>query len=105
MLEQFALQAWEHIVFFRLEILGAAFLIGLEILRRKHKDNKVIAAFVRFMQEQIIEQMKAANVADKSDTPGGRRKMRRAINKKIRKEAKKARKVNRGSGKGSKTSQ
>ena len=100
MLEQYAIEAWEYIVFFRLEILAGVVLVALGLLKRRYDSNVVIAGYIKAASDAIAQSMSdkaGGNPADTSTRAKRRRKVRRGL-------AKQARKANRGKTKGNKNS-
>jgi hypothetical protein len=97
----------EWVVYYRLELIGGAVLAALFFLRKRYATNMMVAAFIRFTQDQVVDAMEKAEVEDSIDAGKKHRKpsavKKAAQRRKIRADlAKRARKANRGKGKGSK---
>jgi hypothetical protein len=99
----------EWVVYYRLELIGAAILSALFLLRKRYATNMMVAAFIRFTQDQVVDAMETASAAEDAEDGKTHRKpgavKKAAQRRKIRADlAKRARKANRGKGKGSKKS-
>jgi hypothetical protein len=97
----------DYVVYYKLEAIASIILLALACLRKHYDNNVMIAAFIRFTQDQVAEKLEEqeANLAEiegtEHKTPGALKKAARR--RKVRRElAKKARRANRGTGKGSK---
>jgi hypothetical protein len=101
MIEQYALEAWEYIQFFRLEIAIGVGLLLLEVIRRKHSTNVKVTRWIDYLQEQALQHLEAATKKPLSTTASKKQKLRRKLRRQAVREA---RKIQRGRGKGSKTS-
>jgi hypothetical protein len=93
----------DYVVYYKVEAIASVILIALAFLRKHYDNNVMIAAFIRFTQNQIAEVLERTE-----DEEAGKPQKRGALKKaatrrKIRGDiAKKARRANRGKGKGSK---
>ena len=81
---------WDHIQFFRLEILAVIFLVVAEVIRRRYSQNKRVIAFLDLLQAQAVKLYEKQNAAPIADTASKKRKLRRKIRRQIAKEARKA---------------
>lgn len=89
----------EWLSFWRFELLVGLGLLGLEIIRRKHGNNKIVAAFIDMLSKAAVDQLEGQEGKAMGQTDSRRKRIKRKVRRHI---AKQARKANRQTSKGQK---
>jgi hypothetical protein len=102
-------QLLQLIVDFQWEIVSALGLVVLYFLKRRYDQNVLVASFIRHTQNAIADAMETEEPPPANENRALKQLRRAATKAKVRRELarrarKAARKKNRGTGKGSKTS-